>query len=66
MAENRIPAVLDDYVGVRLKDRYHLVYGRNLLVKHNPSMGQVDDSLGKPGIVLDIGQKGNAPGRRCF
>ena len=46
MAENRIPAVLDDYIGVRFKDRYHLVCGWNLFVQHNPTMGLVDDFLG--------------------
>ena len=60
VAENRIPAVLDNDVGVRLKDRYHLVSGRNFLAHHNPSMGLVDNFPGKPGVVLDIGQKGNA------
>ena len=55
VAENRIPTILDNNVGVRFKDRYNLVGGGNFLIQHNPSMGLVDDLFGKSSIVVYLG-----------
>jgi hypothetical protein len=65
VAEDRIAAVLDDHIGVRLKQRYHLVLGRNALTQHNPALSLADHFFCKIGIVLDLIQKGQCAGAKC-
>lgn len=58
VAVNRITPILDNDVGMRLKNRDNFFLGRDLLSHYHPPMCLIDDSFGKQGILLDLIQQG--------
>jgi hypothetical protein len=49
-----IAAVFDDNVGMRFKDRYHLVGGIDFFTAHHPTNGLIDNFFSQLDIMIDL------------